>query len=62
MHFREHHEAILRWSWKLFCAKWARLIQAMARQRERQHQAHEEAELAKLSEANQAGNHEILGG
>lgn len=30
-HFREHHLEIVRWPWKLFCAKWARMLEQTAR-------------------------------
>lgn len=46
--FKEHHEAIMRWSWKLFCAKWVRLIQAMDRQRKRDEEQRVEAEFERL--------------
>lgn len=50
-HFHEHHEAIMRWSWKLFCVKWVRLIQAMERQRERDHADEVEAQFQQLNDA-----------
>lgn len=47
--FHEHHDAIIRWSWKLFCAKWARMLDTASkraleqferdRERERKQQA-----------------------
>lgn len=29
-HFHERHDAVVRWSWKLFCVKWARLTVQVA--------------------------------
>ena len=34
-HFKEKHEAIMQWSWKLFCRKWARLMKWAYEERER---------------------------
>jgi hypothetical protein len=34
-HFHEHHHDIVRWSWKLFCAKWARMIKQLWEQQQR---------------------------
>jgi hypothetical protein len=34
-HFHEHHHDILRWPWKLFCAKWARMIKQLWEQKQR---------------------------
>lgn len=45
-HFHEHHAAIMTWSWKLFCAKWARMNVQVARQerdkREREREREQE--------------------
>lgn len=30
-HFHEHHDAIMRWSWKLFCSKWQRMLDYASR-------------------------------
>lgn len=57
-HFHEHHADILRWSWKLFCAKWARMLdqvskreaERLAKEQERQ----EEQMLRELMAANRA--------
>lgn len=48
-HFHEHHEAVMRWPWKLFCAKWRRLmVQTTQRAAERERgdllREHERAE------------------
>jgi hypothetical protein len=50
-YFREHHEAIMRWSWKLFCAKWVRLIQAADRQRQAAEKRRVEEEFERLRQA-----------
>lgn len=35
-HFHEHHEAVLRWPFRLFCAKWRRMmVQVAKRESER---------------------------
>ena len=48
---RRHEEptaAVLAWSWKLFCARWARLYTWTAEERERQDARAIEREFAKL--------------
>lgn len=47
-HFHEHHEAIMRWSWKLFCAKWVRLIKFAAEEKARKQQREREDEMRRL--------------
>lgn len=32
-HFHEHHADIVRWPWKVFCRKWARLAHATVDER-----------------------------
>lgn len=54
-HFREHHEAIMRWSWKLFCAKWIRLIEAADKERKKREHELIEAEYERLRLAHEAG-------
>lgn len=56
--FKEHHEAIMRWSWKLFCAKWVRLIAAMDRQRQadEKRRVEEEFERLRLAHEQQGGS------
>jgi hypothetical protein len=56
-HFHEHHEAILRWTWKLFCAKWARLIRATATQRLEREESERKQRLGEFA-ANHAGDWE----
>jgi hypothetical protein len=50
-HFHEHQLELLRWPWKLFCAKWVRLLEAGARERARQEQRRVEQELRELERA-----------
>lgn len=48
---RRHDETtadVLAWSWKLFCARWARLYTWTAQERERQQAREIEREFAKL--------------
>lgn len=35
-HFHEHHDVIMGWSWKLFCSKWARTLEAASRRQAQQ--------------------------
>lgn len=43
-HFHEHHHDILRWPWKLFCAKWARMIKQLWDQQQRDAERERERE------------------
>jgi len=43
-HFHEHHREIMRWPWKLFCAKWARMLKQLAEQQEKERQRELERE------------------
>lgn len=47
-HFHEHHEAIMRWSWKLFCRKWARLMAWAAEEREKERQREQDRAFEEL--------------
>jgi len=51
-------EMLTRWSWKLFCAKWRRLVEYMAVEREKRRDREREEEFARLraqtQEAHQA--------
>lgn len=43
-HFYEHHDAVMRWPWRLFCVKWRRLmVQVTRRQVEREERDREMA-------------------
>ena len=57
--FTESHEAILRWSWKLFCRKWCRMMERGAadkrRERARKRRQREEEERRELRERHRAG-------
>ena len=44
----ESRDAILAWPWKRFCAEWARLYPASARERERQEAQRQQEEFAQL--------------
>jgi hypothetical protein len=44
----ESRDVILAWPWKRFCAEWARLYPASARERERQEAQRQQEEFAKL--------------
>ncbi len=57
-HFHEHHSDIVRWPWKLFCAKWVRLITASTRdweERQRDEEAREERERRQRIQAFASG-------
>lgn len=57
-HFHEHHEAILRWSWKLFCAKWCRLLDWAADEEVKRQQKETEQTYAELrARLEQQGGH-----
>lgn len=47
-HFHEHHAAIMRWSWKLFCRKWVRLIKWAAEEREKERIKEQDRVFAEL--------------
>lgn len=47
-HYHEHHEALLRWSWKLFCAKWARWLTWAYADEDRRAEQERERQLAEL--------------
>lgn len=47
-HLHEHHDAIVKWSWKLFCRKWARLIDWAADEEERKENERIEREYAEM--------------
>lgn len=55
--YHEHYDALLRWPWKLFCAKWARALRiGYERTRERTRQEEErqtQERLRALREAHQ---------
>ena len=57
-HFHEHHDAVVAWSWRLFCAKWARMTVQVARQererRDREREREREQRLRELRERTQA--------
>jgi len=50
-HYHEHFDALLRWSWKLFCHRWCRLIVHAAKEAERQEQQRREQEISRLKQA-----------
>lgn len=53
-HFHEHHDDVARWSWRLFCAKWARLMVQVARQeRDRRDQEREREGMRRRREEEQ---------
>lgn len=42
-HFHEHHDVVVRWPWRLFCAKWCRLLEvADQRRREDEERKHKQ--------------------
>lgn len=49
-HYHEHLDAILAWSWRLFCTRWVRMIEAegrrLLRERAQQEARQEQQELA----------------
>lgn len=47
-HYHEHHEALLRWPWKLFCAKWARWLTWAYADEDRRAEQERERQLAEL--------------
>lgn len=50
-HFHEHHDDVVRWSWKLFCAKWARLsVQVAEQERDRRQREREREEQRRWQE------------
>ena len=49
-HFKEHHEAIIHWSWKLFCRKWARLMKWAYEEQQRKAQQEQDRAFAELRE------------
>lgn len=46
--FHEHHAEIVRWPWKVFCSKWARLIEYEARRQEDEENRKIEAEQTEM--------------
>ncbi|HLZ20729.1 MAG TPA: hypothetical protein VKQ30_01215 [Ktedonobacterales bacterium] len=40
--FHEHHADIVRWAWKLFCAKWARMLEVAEAERQREQERERE--------------------
>lgn len=58
-HFHEHHDAIVAWSWKLFCVKWARMTVQVATQerdrRAREREREQEQRARDLRERARAG-------
>lgn len=53
--YHEHYDALLRWPWKLFCARWARAIrigdERAREQRRREEERETERKLKELREA-----------
>lgn len=51
-HYHEHLDALLAWGWRLFCARWARMLDALAvrevRERARREAQEEEQERQAL--------------
>lgn len=47
-HFKEKHEAIMQWSWKLFCRKWARLMKWAYEERQREAKRAQDRAFAEL--------------
>lgn len=47
-HLHEHLDTILRWPWKVFCRKWARLLDWLAAEEERKEQERIEREYEQL--------------
>lgn len=48
MRYKERLEDVQRWSWKVFCALWADLIDYTAQEQERRAQEQAKAELRRL--------------
>jgi hypothetical protein len=55
--YHEHYDALLRWPWKLFCAKWARALRISEEQgrerRRREDERQTQEALRALREAHQ---------
>jgi hypothetical protein len=46
-HFHEHHADVVRWPWKIFCRKWARLLAATVGERKRELKRKRQAQAAR---------------
>lgn len=53
-HFHEHHDDICAWSWRLFCAKWARMTVQLAQQERARREREREQEHERRLEAMRA--------
>jgi hypothetical protein len=49
--WRERHQDIMRWPWKLFCAKWCRLLRILDQERQEREEMEREREFARLRAA-----------
>lgn len=49
--YHEHHREIMSWSWKLFCAKWVRLIEWSAKEKQKQDKRREDQAFEELKRA-----------
>jgi len=47
-HYHEHHQELMAWPWRLFCAKWARMILYAAKEAKRRKDKEIEQEQQRL--------------
>lgn len=48
-HYHEHHQELMAWPWRLYCAKWARMLIAFAKEEKRKKEREIEAEQKRLA-------------
>ena len=53
-HYKEHRDALMSWSWKLFCHRWVRLIRFSAEEAERREEQRRQNEYDRLRAAHNA--------
>ncbi len=47
-HYHEHHQELMAWPWRLFCAEWARMILYAAKEAKRRKDKEIEQEQQRL--------------
>ena len=50
-HFHEHHDAVMRWPWRLFCAKWRRMMVQVAKREAERERHRTEQEMRRAEDA-----------
>lgn len=52
-HYQERHSDVMRWPWKLFCAKWVRVLEAIRQQQRERREREIEHGQRRLAEKHQ---------